>query len=91
MKRVSILAAGVLSAAIIPCDGWALGLGELTLHSYLNEPFRAEVALLEADAFDDSDVLVGLAQCGCVYYMNGLAPTKSVTRNVDMHERYSIR
>ena len=61
MKRVSILAAGVLSAAFIPRDGWALGLGELTLHSYLNEPFRAEVALLEADAFDDSDVLVGLA------------------------------
>ena len=61
MKRVSILAAGVLSAAIIPRDGWALGLGELTLHSYLNEPFRAEVALLEADTFDDSDVLVGLA------------------------------
>ena len=61
MKRVSILAAGVFSAAIIPRDGWALGLGELTLHSYLNEPFRAEVALLEAGAFDDSDVLVGLA------------------------------
>ena len=61
MKRVSILAAGVFSAAIIPRDGWALGLGELTLHSYLNEPFRAEVALLESDAFDDSDVLVGLA------------------------------
>ncbi len=61
MKRVSILAAGVLSAAIIPRDGWTLELGELTLHSYLNEPFRAEVALLESDAFEDSDVLVGLA------------------------------
>ena len=61
MKRVSILAAGVLSAAIIPLGGWTLELGELTLHSYLNEPFRAEVALLESDAFDDSDVLVGLA------------------------------
>ena len=61
MKRVLILAAGVLSVAFIPRDGWALGLGELTLHSYLNEPFRAEVELLEADAFDDSDVLVGLA------------------------------
>ena len=61
MKRVSILAAGVLSSAIIPGDGWALGLGELTLHSNLNEPFRAEVAVLESDAFDDSDVLVGLA------------------------------
>ena len=61
MKRVSILAASVLSAAIIPRDAWALGLGELTLYSHLNEPFRAEVALLESDAFDDSDVLVGLA------------------------------
>ena len=61
MKRVSILAAGVLSAALLSRDGWALELGELTLHSYLNEPFRAEVALLESDAFEDSDVLVGLA------------------------------
>ena len=61
MKRVSILAAGVFSAAIIPRGGWALGLGELTLHSYLNEPLRAEVALLESDAVDDSDLLVGLA------------------------------
>ena len=61
MKRVSILAAGVLSAAIISRGGLALGLGELTLHSYLNEPLRAEVALLESDAFGDSDVLVGLA------------------------------
>lgn len=61
MKRLPILAAGVLSAAIVPRDGWALGLGELTLYSYLNEPFRAEVALLEADAFDDNDVHVDLA------------------------------
>ena len=61
MKRVSILAAGILSAAIIPRDGWALGLGELALHSYLNEPLRAEVAVLESDAFDDSDLLVGMA------------------------------
>ena len=61
MKRLPLLAAGVLSAAIVPRDGWALGLGELTLYSYLNEPFRAEVALLEADAFDDNDVHVDLA------------------------------
>ena len=61
MKRVLILAAGVLSAAIMSRDGWTLELGELTVHSYLNEPFRAEVALLESDAFEDSDVLVGLA------------------------------
>ena len=61
MKRLPIVAASVLSAAIIPRDGWALGLGELTLYSYLNQPFRAEVALLEADALDDNDVHVDLA------------------------------
>ncbi len=61
MKRISIVFAAVLSAATMPGDGWALGLGELTLHSYLNEPFRAEVALLEADALNDSDVHVDLA------------------------------
>ena len=61
MKRVSIVAAGLLSAAVISRDGWALGLGELALFSYLNEPFRAEVALLEADSLDDKDVHVGLA------------------------------
>ncbi len=60
MKRVSILAAGVLSAAM-NSGGWALGLGELNLRSYLNEPFRADVALLDSDAFDDNDLLVGLA------------------------------
>ena len=61
MKRISIVSAAVLSAATIPGDGWALGLGELTLYSYLNEPFRAEVSLLEADALNDNDVHVDLA------------------------------
>ena len=61
MKRISIVSAAVLSSATISGDGWALGLGELTLYSYLNEPFRAEVSLLEADALNDNDVHVDLA------------------------------
>ena len=61
MKRISIVSAAVLSSATLSGDGWALGLGELTLYSYLNEPFRAEVSLLEADALNDNDVHVGLA------------------------------
>ena len=61
MKTLSILVAGVVSAVILPRTGWTLGLGELALYSHLNEPLRAEVALLEADAFDDNDVHVGLA------------------------------
>ena len=61
MKRISIVSAAVLSSATISGDGWALGLGELTLYSYLNEPFRAEVSLLEADSLNDNDVHVDLA------------------------------
>ena len=61
MKTHVLLTAGCLMAAIAARHSWALGLGELTLSSYLNEPFRAEVALLEADLLDDEDVQVGLA------------------------------
>jgi pilus assembly protein FimV len=61
MKRISIVSAAVLSSATLSGDGWSLGLGELTLYSYLNEPFRAEVSLLEADALNDNDVHVDLA------------------------------
>lgn len=61
MKTHALLTASCLMAAIAAPHSWALGLGELTLSSYLNEPFRAEVALLEADLLDDEDVQVGLA------------------------------
>ena len=56
MKIHPTLAVGVLAAAAVPLHSWALGLGEITLFSYLNEPFRAEVELLESDALADSDV-----------------------------------
>lgn len=61
MKTHVLLIAICLMAATAARHSWALGLGELTLSSYLNEPFRAEVALLEADLLDDEDVQVGLA------------------------------
>lgn len=61
MKIHPTLAVGVLAAAAVPLHSWALGLGEITLFSYLNEPFRAEVELLESDALADSDVHVDLA------------------------------
>ena len=61
MKIHPTLAVGVLAAAAVPHHSWALGLGEITLFSYLNEPFRAEVELLESDALADSDVHVDLA------------------------------
>jgi len=87
MKRLPIVAAGVLSAAIIPRDGWALGLGELTLYSYLNEPFRAEVVLLEADALDDNDVHVDLEVGAQPHLPTNPVKTKSKIRAQRLAQR----
>ncbi|MEE4660867.1 MAG: FimV/HubP family polar landmark protein [Halieaceae bacterium] len=60
MKRriASLLVAlGLLS----PGMAAALGLGGLTLKSYLNEPLQAEVALLETSDLDPSQIRVRLA------------------------------
>ena len=39
----------------------ALGLGEITLHSALNQPFEAEIELLEVGDLGAQDLRVGLA------------------------------
>jgi pilus assembly protein FimV len=50
-----VLVAGVNAPVL------AVGLGELTVHSYLNEPLRAEVALIDAEYLEISDLRVELA------------------------------
>jgi len=61
MKTHFRLAAGFTLTALASSHGWALGLGALTLNSYLNEPLSAQVRLLEAEGLDENDVHVGLA------------------------------
>ncbi|QBZ88621.1 peptidoglycan-binding protein LysM [Pseudomonas viciae] len=39
----------------------ALGLGEITLHSALNQPLRAEIALVDASGIDEGDLSASLA------------------------------
>ena len=39
----------------------ALGLGELTIHSALNQPLRADIALVDAAGLEESDLSVSLA------------------------------
>lgn len=39
----------------------ALGLGEITLHSALNQPFNARIALTETDGLSNDDLIVKLA------------------------------
>jgi len=61
MKTHFRLTAGFTLTALASSHGWTLGLGDLTLNSYLNEPLNAQVQLLEAEALDENDVHVGLA------------------------------
>lgn len=61
MKRTGfrIVVAGL--AAALTQTGWCLGLGEISLYSYLNEPLSAELTLLETDGLDGADIRLGLA------------------------------
>lgn len=40
---------------------WGLGLGDIQLHSYLNEPLSAQAPLLELDKLELHEIKVGLA------------------------------
>ena len=59
-KLISVTTSFTLTAAAAG-QCWALGLGELSLYSYLNEPFSAEIALLDADDLSEGEMQVGLA------------------------------
>ena len=54
----------VLVAALLPLLSpatWALGLGEMKMRSYLNEPLKAEVALLDVNGLNVEDIRIRLA------------------------------
>jgi pilus assembly protein FimV len=48
-------------SALLTAPVWGVGLGELTVHTYLNEPLRAEVLLLDVESIEISDLRVELA------------------------------
>ena len=51
----------VILGLLYPGMATALGLGDLTLHSFLNEPLDAEVDLLEAAGMDVGQIRIILA------------------------------
>lgn len=55
--RLLLLAGAVTYSALAP----ALGLGDITLHSALNQPFSADIALVDAGGLAESDLSVSLA------------------------------
>jgi pilus assembly protein FimV len=62
MARKKTLAAALVSLGCLQAGSvFALGLGELTLQSFLNEPLRARVSLLDVGSLDEDQIRVRLA------------------------------
>jgi FimV-like protein len=55
--RLLLVGGAVTYSALAP----ALGLGDITLHSALNQPFSADIALVDATGLAESDLSVSLA------------------------------
>ncbi len=54
----------VIAVMVLPLfaqPSWSLGLGEITMFSYLNEPLRAEVSLLDAQDMRPEDIKIRMA------------------------------
>lgn len=53
----------LLAGAAVTYSAWApaLGLGEITMHSALNQPLRAEIALMDAAGLEEDELSVRLA------------------------------
>ncbi|MCF7536538.1 peptigoglycan-binding protein LysM [Pseudomonas sp. P2652] len=57
-----MLAIGLASAALLHSSvAAALGLGEISLHSALGQPFNADIELIEAGGLSPEEIVVGLA------------------------------
>ncbi|MGB5738021.1 MAG: hypothetical protein WBM54_01625, partial [Woeseia sp.] len=52
---------GLLLVCLIASKAWALGLGDIRLDSALNEPLRAEIALLSATPEELENLRISLA------------------------------
>jgi pilus assembly protein FimV len=54
---------GLLAGAAVTYSAWApaLGLGDITLHSALNQPLRADIALVDTAGLEDGELSVSLA------------------------------
>lgn len=85
------LATVALAVSTLGWSAWAaaLGLGEITLHSALNQPLNAEIQLLETNGLNADDIVVRLAPPEAfakadierVFFLNDLRFTPQVQGN----------
>lgn len=60
--RSGLLGIGLASVALLHSSmAAALGLGEISLHSALGQPFNADIELIEAGGLSPEEIVVGLA------------------------------
>lgn len=59
----AVFCKSVMAFSLLTCStlASALGLGEITLHSALNQPLNAEIEVLETDGLSNEDVVARLA------------------------------
>ncbi|MCP3689508.1 MAG: LysM peptidoglycan-binding domain-containing protein [Gammaproteobacteria bacterium] len=61
MRNLGLIISFWLSAISFTTNALALGLGEIEVSSYLNQPLNAEIEVISARAGEIDDLLVGLA------------------------------
>ena len=60
MRNLGLIAAFWLTA-LLPINSFALGLGEIEVNSFLNQPLNAEIQVLSARPGEIDDLMVSLA------------------------------
>lgn len=88
--RTGLLALAMASAAILHSPmAAALGLGDITLHSALGQPFNADIELIEAGGLSPEEIVVTLAPADAfakagverVFFLNELRFTPVIRGN----------
>ncbi len=61
MRNLGLIISFWLSVVLIPTNSLALGLGEVQVNSFLNQPLKAEIEVISARVGEIDNLLVGLA------------------------------
>ncbi|MBV4484140.1 LPXTG cell wall anchor domain-containing protein [Pseudomonas sp. SWRI153] len=87
-------AKGLLAAGVFSYSTWsmALGLGDITVHSALNQPFKADIALVDVGTLTQNDLSASLASADefgragveRVFFLNDLKFTPILRGNRQM-------
>ena len=61
MRNLGLIITFWLASIVLPTNSFALGLGEIEVNSFLNQPLKAEIEVISARAGEIDDLLVTLA------------------------------